>query len=99
VVSVRHQPLYLQGRYPVLIKQEAGGPERKAAHLENRKLSCLCWKVMRIKVINYGKPASISTIIPTKALYFLSMSNNPTYVSTAIDPSSGVQGHVHFNIH
>jgi hypothetical protein len=40
-----------------------------------------------------------STIKPTNALYFLSMSNNPTYVSAAIEPSSGVQGHVHFNIH
>jgi hypothetical protein len=37
-------------------------------------------------------------IKPTNALYFLSMSNNPTYVSAAIEPSSGVQGHVHFNI-
>jgi hypothetical protein len=27
------------------------------------------------------------------------MSINPTYVSAAIEPSSVVQGHVHFNIH
>ena len=40
-----------------------------------------------------------STNKPTNALYFLSMSTNPTYVSAAIEPSSGVQGHVHFNIH
>jgi hypothetical protein len=26
------------------------------------------------------------------------MSNNPTYFSAAIEPSSGVQGHVHINI-
>jgi hypothetical protein len=31
-----------------------------------------------------------STIKPTNALYFLSMSNNPTHVSTAIEPSSVV---------
>jgi hypothetical protein len=40
-----------------------------------------------------------STIKPTNALYFLSRFINPTYVSAAIEPSSGVQGHVHFNIH
>jgi hypothetical protein len=33
-----------------------------------------------------------STIKPTNALYFLSMSSNPTYVSAAIEPSLGVQG-------
>jgi hypothetical protein len=32
-----------------------------------------------------------STIKPTNALYFLSISINPTYVSAAIEPSSGVQ--------
>jgi hypothetical protein len=26
------------------------------------------------------------------------MSTNPTHVSAATEPSSGVQGHVHFNI-
>jgi hypothetical protein len=40
-----------------------------------------------------------SAIKPTNALYFLSMSNNPTHVSAATETSSGVQGHVHFNIH
>jgi hypothetical protein len=40
-----------------------------------------------------------SAIKSTNALYFLSMSTNPTYVSAAIEPSSGVQGHVHINIH
>jgi hypothetical protein len=33
------------------------------------------------------------------ALYFLSMSTNPTHVSAAIEPSSEVQGHDHFNFH
>jgi hypothetical protein len=47
-----------------------------------------------------GKPIFVTQQLkPTNALYFLSMSNNPTYVSAAIEPSSGVQGHVHFNIH
>jgi hypothetical protein len=41
---------------------------------------------------------SQSTITSTNAIYFLSMSNNPTYDSAALKPSSGVQGHVHFNI-
>jgi hypothetical protein len=40
-----------------------------------------------------------SKIKPTNALYFLCMSNNPTHVSAAIEPSSGVQSHVHFSIH
>jgi Na+/phosphate symporter len=39
------------------------------------------------------------TIKPTISLYFLSMSNNTTHVSAVIEPSSAVQGHVHFNIH
>ena len=40
-----------------------------------------------------------STIKPTNALYFLGMFIKPTHVSAATDPSSGVQGHVNFNIH
>jgi hypothetical protein len=42
---------------------------------------------------------NIQQIRPTDALYFLSMSINPTHLSAAIEPSSGVQGHAHFNIH
>jgi hypothetical protein len=40
-----------------------------------------------------------STIKPTNALYILVMFINPTRVSAATEPSSGVQGYVHFNIH
>ena len=41
----------------------------------------------------------LSTFKPTNALYFLVMFINPTHVSAATEPSSGVQGHIHFNIH
>jgi hypothetical protein len=43
--------------------------------------------------------SGILTIKLTNALYFLVMFINPTHVSAAIEPSSVVQGHVHFNIH
>jgi hypothetical protein len=45
------------------------------------------------------KNLSPSTIKPTNALYFLVMFVNPTHVSAATQPSLGVQGHVHCNIH
>jgi hypothetical protein len=44
------------------------------------------------------KPTESSTIEPTNTLYFLVMFINPTHVSAATEPS-GVQGHVHYNIH
>jgi hypothetical protein len=37
-----------------------------------------------MEVLSLKHPNENSTIKPTNALYFLSMSNNPTYVSAAM---------------